>query len=160
MTFAKTILCVCFYTSINVPYILLLVPLLPLPLLTIFTFVFSVFNCSDCKTTTYHLLLQTAYPTVYGQFPQLPQQIAAVASQREGKLWHNTSPPKPTACPSDPSPKIDVASTCMKFELDSQRVIACPTLPPTPHPILCACACLRRPFQPICFCTNNDDYHF
>lgn len=33
-----------------------------------------------------HLLLQTAYPTVYGQFPQLPQQIAAVSSQREGKL--------------------------------------------------------------------------
>lgn len=30
--------------------------------------------------------LQTAYPAVYGQFPQaIPQPMAAVASQREGK---------------------------------------------------------------------------
>lgn len=29
----------------------------------------------------------TAYPAVYGQFPQaIPQQIAAVPAQREGKL--------------------------------------------------------------------------
>lgn len=44
-----------------------------------------MFQCNfKCIMIVEHYL--TAYPAVYGQFPQaIPQQIAAVPAQREGK---------------------------------------------------------------------------
>jgi hypothetical protein len=45
----------------------------------------SMFQCNfKCIMIVEHYL--TAYPAVYGQFPQaIPQPIAAVPAQREGK---------------------------------------------------------------------------